>query len=99
MMDAAIDTCKQVEALGLTEQDRGRTVDVAGAKASVFDILASAWIYPETLRCQIIRERHDKAADLAYVPETARILVNMAEACAELIGAREAAPAEDNAHR
>jgi hypothetical protein len=95
MMAAAIDACEQVEALGYSEQTRDRLVDVAGQKVSAFDIVTSAWVYPEKIRYAIITDRHDKGAALPYVPETARILVNMAEACAELIGAEGAAPASD----
>ncbi|SRR5258706_5486507 len=94
MMQVAIDTCEQVETLGYREQDRGASVEVAGQRVSVFDILTSAWTAPENLRHQIIRERHDMGADLPYLPETARIVMNMAQACAELIGGQEAAPAD-----
>ena len=95
MMGAAIDACEQIESLGYTEADRDITVDAAGRTVSVFDIMTSAWTYPETIGYQIIRERHDKGADQPYVPETARIVVNMARACAELVGSGEAAPAQE----
>jgi len=99
MMRSAIDACERLEALGVGENDRDAWVEIAGRQISVFEILTSAWTYPETLRYQIVRDRHEKGADLPYVPETARVLVNMAQACAELIGARDAAPAGADCRR
>ncbi len=96
MMGAAIDACERIEAAGYTEDDRDATTDVGGQKVSVHDFLISAWTLPENICYQIIRERHDRAADLPYVPEAARILVAMARASAELIGAGETAPAGDS---
>ncbi|MCR8547673.1 hypothetical protein M4578_07525 [Salipiger sp. P9] len=95
MMSAAIDACERIEAAGYTESDRDATIDVAGQQVSVHDFLVSAWTLPENLRYQIIRERHDQAADLPYVPEAARILVAISQASAELIGAGDTAPAGD----
>jgi hypothetical protein len=95
MMSAAIDACERIETAGYNESDRDAMVNVGGQQVSVYDFLISGWTLPENIRYQIIRERHDKAADLPYVPEAARILVAMAQASAELIGAGEAAPAED----
>ena len=97
MIGAAIDACERVEAAGYTEADRDATIDVGGQQVSVQDFLVSAWTLPENLRYQIIRERHDKAADLPYVPEAARILVATAQASAELIGAGEKSPANGSA--
>lgn len=94
LMATVIDSCEQIEAAGYTEQDRHLTVDVAGQKVTVQDIMTSAWALPENLRYQIIRARHDKGADLPYVPEVARVMVKMAEACSELVGAGDVKPAE-----
>jgi len=96
MMNAAIDACERIEATGYVAADRDATIDVRGQAVSVHDLLVSAWTYPENIRYQIIRERHAKEADLAYVPETARILIAMAEAGAELIQAGDATPAREN---
>lgn len=95
MMIAAIDACERIEAAGYTENDRDATIDVEGQQVSIHDFLVSAWTLPENLRYQIIRERHDQATDLRYVPEAARVLVAMAQAGAELIGAGDTAPAGD----
>ncbi|HEV2570630.1 hypothetical protein [Methylocella sp. CPCC 101449] len=95
MMGAAIDACERIEAAGYTENDRDAAIDIGGQQVSVHDFLVSAWTLPENLRYQIIRERHDQAADLPYVPETARVLVATAQASAELIGAGEMTPAGD----
>jgi hypothetical protein len=57
----------------------------------------SSWTLPENLRYQIIRERHDKGLDLPYVPEAAHVIVGLAEAWSELIGASEVKPADLNA--
>jgi hypothetical protein len=61
-------------------------------------MLVSAWTYPENLRYQIIRERHEKETDLAYVPETARILLAMSQAAAELVNAGDVTPAQEKVH-
>ena len=95
MMAAVIDGCEQIEAAGCTELDRALTVDVSGQKVSIYEFMVSAWTLPETLRYRIIRDRHDKGIDLPYVPEAARVLIRMAEACSELIGAGEGKPAEE----
>ncbi|MBU0737529.1 MAG: hypothetical protein KJ981_19745 [Alphaproteobacteria bacterium] len=88
MMQAAIDFCEQVETAGYRETDRDAIAVVNGQAVSVQDVLTSAWTYPETMRYAIIRRRHQTDDDLAYVPETARILTAMAAACAELCGAK-----------
>lgn len=95
MMAAAIDACERIEATGYTENDRDANIDVGGQQVSVHDFLVSAWTLPENLRYQIIRERHDQATDLPYVPEAARVLVAVAQASAELIGSGETSPAGD----
>lgn len=97
LMAAVIDSCEQIEAAGLTEQDRGLTIDVSGQKVSVQDLMVSAWTLPENLRYQIIRNWHDKGSVLPYVLETARAIVKMAEACSELVGAGDIKPAEAEA--
>ncbi|HEV2559596.1 MAG TPA: hypothetical protein VGU45_13280 [Microvirga sp.] len=99
MMAAAIDACEGIEKLPLTEQDRDAVGEVGDRKASVFDTLTSAWVYPERVRYQIIRERHARGADQPYLPETARLLVAMAQACSELVGAADTAPAETECRR
>ncbi len=96
MMGAAIDACERIEAAGYSENDRDATIAVGGQQVSVHDFLVSAWTLPENLRYQIIRERHDQAADLPYVPEAARVLVAMAQASAELINAGDTSPAGDD---
>lgn len=97
LMAAVIDSCEQIEAAGYTEQDRSLTVDVSGQTVSLQEFMTSAWTLPENLRYQIIRDRHGKGADFPYIPEAARVMVAMAEACSELVGAGEAQPAEAEA--
>jgi hypothetical protein len=97
MMAAVIDSCEQIETVGYAERDRDLTVDISGQKVSVQDFMVSAWTLPENLRYRIIRDRHDKGVDLQYIPEVSRVLVRMAEACSELVGAGEAKPAEEQA--
>ena len=94
MMNTVIDTCEQLEAAGLREEHRDVTVHVNGIDCTIQEFLISAWTLPENIRYQIIRERHETRDDLPYVPEAARILVAMAQACAELVGARDSAPAK-----
>jgi hypothetical protein len=97
MMAAAIDSCEQIEAAGYSEQDRDLTIDVSGQTISVHEFMVSAWTLPENLRYRIIRDRHDKSIDLPYIPEAARVITRMAEACAELIGAGTTKPAQAEA--
>lgn len=87
MIGAALDACERIETSGYDERDRDAVVELDGRQVSVHDFLVSAWTLPENLRYQVIRMRHDAGDDLAYVPETARILIAMAQAAAELIGA------------
>ncbi|UXT39775.1 hypothetical protein FY137_00655 [Agrobacterium tumefaciens] len=94
MLNAAVDACERIETLRYGETDREATTDIGGQKVSVHDFLVSAWIYPEKLRYQIIRERHDTGVDLPYVPETSRILLAMSQAAIELVDAGEVTPAK-----
>ncbi|BAV74748.1 hypothetical protein PCAU_2539 [Pseudomonas chlororaphis subsp. aurantiaca] len=94
MMNTVIDSCEQIETAGFNEEHRSATVKIEGVDYSVQEFLISAWTLPENIRYQIIRERHESGNDLPYVPEAARILVSMAQACAELVGAADTAPAQ-----
>lgn len=94
MMNAAIDFCERIEAAGYTEADRDADVVVNGQPVTVQDILTSAWTYPENMRYEIIRMRHDDRTNLAYVPGTSRILTAMAEASAEMVAAGKGAGEE-----
>lgn len=100
IIGSAIDACERIEATGFNENDRDATIDVNGRKISVHDLLVSAWTLPETVRYKIIRQRHEDGNDLAYVPETARIIIAVTQAAAELIGSGEAEPpASTDLHR
>ncbi|MHC8395574.1 hypothetical protein ACYZT8_18270 [Pseudomonas sp. LB3P93] len=94
MMNTVIDSCEQIESAGFNEEHRSATVKIKGVDYTVQEFLISAWTLPENIRYQIIRERHEAGNDLPYVPEAARILVSMAQACAELVGAADTAPAQ-----
>jgi hypothetical protein len=94
MLNAAIDACERIESLQYAEADREATTDIGGQEVSVHDFLVSAWTYPEKLRYQIIRERHDTGVDLPYVPETSRILLAMSQAAIEVVNAGEVSPAK-----
>ena len=97
LMAAVIDSAEDIEASGYGERDQDRTVQVGAQAVSLHDVMVSAQTIAEDLRYRIIRDRHDAGADAPYVPETARMILRMAEACAELIGAAEAKPAEAQA--
>ncbi|TXN06403.1 hypothetical protein FV219_09795 [Methylobacterium sp. WL122] len=99
MMSAAIDTCERIEACGYSENDRDASAVLAGQDVSVYEMLVSAWTYPENIRYKIIRSRHDNQNDLPYVPEAARILIAMAQASAELIDANVSATREADVRR
>jgi hypothetical protein len=94
MMNTVIDSCEQIETAGFHEDHRSATVQIKGIDHSVQEFLISAWTLPENIRYQIIRERHEAGNNLPYIPEAARILVSMAQACAELVGAADTAPAK-----
>jgi hypothetical protein len=94
MMNTAIDSCEQIEAAGYTEQYRSASVTIEGREYTVQDFLVSAWTLPESIRYKIVHDRHNKGVDLPYTPESSRIILAMAQACVELIGAKDAAPAE-----
>ncbi|WP_244562625.1 hypothetical protein [Agrobacterium fabrum] len=96
VLNAAIDACERIEALQYAEADREATTDIGGQEVSVHDFLVSAWTYPEKLRYQIIRERHDTGVDLPYVPEAARILLAMSQAAIELVDAGGVTPAKQD---
>jgi HD-like signal output (HDOD) protein len=99
LMTSAIDACEAFEALDIQNHERDATSAKSPNPASVSDILTSAWVLPERLRYQIVHARHEAGLDAAYVPDTARVLVHMAQACAELIGARDAVPAADECRK
>jgi|SRR5580698_4535158 hypothetical protein len=88
-MNAAIDSCERLEQNGYAERHRDLTVDVRERPVSIYEFMVSAWTMPENARYEIVRQRHEKGIDLPYVPESARILTAVAEACAELVGAGE----------
>jgi hypothetical protein len=94
-MNTVIDSCERLERNGFAERHRDLTIDVRGRPISVYEFMVSAWTMPENARYEIVRKRHDDHIDLPYVPETARIMTAMAAACAELVGAGEAASVGD----
>jgi hypothetical protein len=87
VMNAAIDACEHAERLGIAEDDRELSTTKPPV-VSVFDVLTSAWTYPESVRYEIIRARHDLSDDAPYRLELARIIAAVGEACAELVAAR-----------
>lgn len=93
MLNAAIDACEALEMAGYEEQHR--PLMLSNGRATVHDLVVSAWTLPESMRYQIIRARHDAGTGAPYVPEAARILVNMAQAAAELTGAPTPRPIAD----
>jgi len=95
MMGSAIDACERLETLGVNEHDRATVVEINGHDTSVFDLMTAAWIYPESLAYQIVRHRHEAGTDQPYVQETSRIIVNVARACAELVGAGRSVPLDN----
>ncbi len=93
MMETAIGACEQMEAMGYNESHRHLSIETSQGPVTVFDLMVSSFTYPESIRYQIIRERHDAGADQPYVHEFSRLLVAMAQASAELVGGKDAAPA------
>ncbi|CAN7736007.1 hypothetical protein LJR029_004977 [Caballeronia sp. LjRoot29] len=95
VLNAAIDSCERLELSGYVEERRGRSVAVNGQPVSVQEFLVSAWTLPENTRYAVIRQRHEKGLDSPYVPESARIIMAVAAACAELVGAGKNPPGGD----
>lgn len=94
LMNAAIDACEAAEGLQLREQDRGLPTGSDGVV--VWEVLTSAWTYPENTRYAVIRARHRLRDDAPYRPEFARVLQEVAGVCTELVGAsRLDAPGPD----
>ena len=93
LMNSVIDACEAVENLDLTPNDHD--TPLATSPANVWDALQSSHIYPENVRYEIIRVRHDMENDKDFTPESARALVNAAKVCAELVGAGEAQPIQE----
>ncbi len=93
MMETAIGACEQMEAMGYNESHRHLSTETSQGPVTVFDLMVSSFTYPESIRYQIIRDRHDAGADQPYVHEFSRLLVAMAQASAELVGGKDAAPA------
>jgi hypothetical protein len=85
LMDAAISACEQVDRLGLKESDR--MLPTGTGNVVVWDVMTSAWTYPENVRYDVVRARHRLGEDAAYPPECARVLREAASVCAELVGA------------
>ncbi len=84
LMAAAIDACEAAERLGVRESDRPL---LTGTGASVFDVMTSAWTYPENVRYAVVRARHALSDGAPYRPELARALAEAAKVCSELVGA------------
>lgn len=81
---AAIDACESAERLGAGETDRPL---LTGGGANVFDVMTSAWTYPENVRYSVLRARHTLGDDAPYRSELGRALGEVAAVCAELMGA------------
>lgn len=96
MMETAIGACEQIEAMGYIDAHRNLSIETSQGHVTVFDLIVSAFTYPENIRYQIIRARHDAGADQPYVHEFSRILVAMAQSSAELVGGKDAAPASES---
>ena len=98
-MNTVVDSCERLERNGYTERHRDLQVDVHGHPVSIHEFMISAWTLPENVRYDILRRRHDQAADQAYVPEASRMLTAMAAACAELVGAAGVPSLDEPIHR
>ena len=89
LMNAAIDACEAVSGLGISDEERDAVAwRKDGVEVSVGDFLASGWTHPENVELELVRARHELDADAPYVDPLARTLVNVARACAQLVGAR-----------
>jgi hypothetical protein len=93
LMAATIDACEATERLGVRETDRPL---LTGTGANVFDVMTSAWTYPENVRYAVVRARHELSDDAPYRPELARVLTEVGAVCAELVGAQRLDEASAN---
>ncbi|WP_255503671.1 hypothetical protein [Caballeronia sp. EK] len=97
-INTAIDSCEHLERTGYEEKHRGNTVMVGNQAVSVYEFLESARTIAENTRYEVIRARYDKGDDLPYIPETSRILVAVAQMCAELVAGGQT-PQEHETYR
>ena len=87
LMNSTIDACEAVDAENITAHDRDATTDVGGFDVSVWDLMQSAWVYPENLTYSVIRAQHKLNGDKPYTSELARTVSNVGRLCAELVDA------------
>ena len=88
LMNSVIDACEAIDELVLTANDRD--APTGAGPSNVYDVLQSAWTYPENARYAVICSRHDLGDDKHYTPESARAIVHVAQLCGELVGASNA---------
>ena len=87
LMNAAIDSCEQVENLDVSVSERAAFNVINNQRVTVWEYLQSAWIYPENSSYFITRARHVLGENKPFTPELARTLQGAALFCSELIGA------------
>lgn len=85
LMNTAIDACEAAERLQLSEGDR--SLPTGTDRVVVWEVLTSAWTYPENLQYAVIRARHRLEDDVPYRLEFARVLRQVGAVCGELVGA------------
>ncbi|SDI04383.1 hypothetical protein SAMN04488136_1494 [Vibrio xiamenensis] len=85
LLNQAIDMCEKIDSLEVSPDDR----PLSDGKATVFEYLTSSYIYPENTVLDIIRAKHQTGQDNPYIPETAKILLNVSAVCSNLIGVKD----------
>jgi len=86
LMNTVLDCCEDVEKLQIKEEEWAVTTPIGDQEVSVYDLLQSAWRYPENLKDCLIRARHEMGQDRHFLPDIHRSLVKSCEIAAELIG-------------
>ena len=89
-INATVDACEKLEALGVSDVEMGDHRARAGDYedgVAVGDFFTRFWKYPEGSQRDIVRIRSQRGmGDLKYNTELGRALINTATACAEAIG-------------
>jgi len=82
LMNAAIDTCENIENLGVNESHRSVVVKDT---VTINDYLISAWAAPENLTRQVICKSHELGQSKPYTDELARTMSSIGSLCSELV--------------
>ncbi|MBU2967888.1 hypothetical protein KO527_00730 [Pseudoalteromonas sp. C2R02] len=82
LVNTAIDTCENIEKLGVEETDRGVVVNDS---ITINDFLISSWVAPENLSKKVVCKSHDLGVAKPYTDELSRTMLSIGSLCSELV--------------